>query len=212
LQVPLTSIHRQMDDNTFPNLMAILAGFNNSQSWKECQPTQVGKLDDCPLIWKTFAESGYATAYAEDEASLSTFNYHKEGFVKQPTTHYFRPFALAAEKHLKIGLKHSLTFCLGFQNYGDFIFQYALDFATAYKNEPSFGLFWTNTFSHNDLSDPSSMDERIKFYIEELDNRGILNKSAVVFFSDHGIRFGPVRKLMVSFRSSIELSFMSFRL
>ena len=105
---------------------------------------------------------------------------------------------MAAEKYLKIKYKSALKFCLGFQNYADFIYQYALDFATVYRNDPFFGLFWTNTFSHNDISDPSSMDERIKFYLEELETRGILNTSAVIFFSDHGLRFGPVRQLLVS--------------
>lgn len=38
---------------------------------------------------------------------------------------------------------------------------------------------------------------KIKFYLEELETRGILNNSAVIFFSDHGLRFGPVRQLMV---------------
>lgn len=41
------------------------------------------------------------------------------------------------------------------------------------------------------------MDEKIKGYLEMLDTRGILNTSAVIFFSDHGLRFGPVRQLLV---------------
>ncbi|XP_070499360.1 uncharacterized protein [Chironomus tepperi] len=188
--------YNKMDDNTFPNLMAILVGYNQSYSYQECNPKAVGNLDKCPFIWKEFEKAGYVTGYAEDEAKISTFNYHKFGFLNQPTTNYFRPFTLAAEKYLKIKYKSSLKFCLGFQNYADFIYQYALDFASVYKNDPFFGLFWTNTFSHNELSDPSSMDEKIKFYLEELDNRGILNTSAVVFFSDHGLRFGPVRQLL----------------
>jgi len=186
-----------MDDNTFPNLMAILTGFNQSYSYEACNPKKIGNLDNCPFIWKHFQNSGYVTAYAEDEAKIGTFNYHKYGFLHQPTTHYFRPFSIAAEKYLKIKYKSSLKFCLGFKNYADFIYRYALDFATVYKNDPFFGLFWTNTFSHNEISDPSSMDEKIKAYLEELDSRGILNTSAVVFFSDHGIRFGPVRRLLV---------------
>jgi hypothetical protein len=177
--------------------MAILNGFNQSHSYKTCDPTQIGQLDTCPFVWKDFHDSGYVTGYAEDEAKIGTFNYHKLGFLNQPTTHYFRPFSIAAEKYLKTKCKSSLKFCLGFQNYADFIYKYALDFATAYKDDPFFGLFWSNTFSHNDISDPSSMDGRIKYYLEELDSRGILNTSAVVFFSDHGMRFGRVRQLLV---------------
>ncbi|XP_053666862.1 uncharacterized protein LOC128715963 [Anopheles marshallii] len=188
--------YNKIDDNTYPNLMAILTGYNNSLAYSVCNPKKVGQLEECPFMWKYFADNGYATAYAEDEASINTFNYHKYGFVAQPTDHYFRPVALAAEKNLSKKMKNSLTFCLGYQNYADYIYQYALDFASQYRNDPYFGLFWTNTFSHNDISDPSSMDRRMKYYIEQLDERGILNNSMVVFFSDHGLRFGPVRMLL----------------
>jgi Protein of unknown function (DUF229) len=37
------------------------------------------------------------------------------------------------------------------------------------------------------------MDEKIKNYIEDLETREILNNSIVIFLSDHGLRFGPVR-------------------
>uniref|UniRef100_A0A8D8D653 (northern house mosquito) hypothetical protein n=1 Tax=Culex pipiens TaxID=7175 RepID=A0A8D8D653_CULPI len=188
--------YNKIDDNTYPNLMAILTGYNNTLAYDVCNPRKVGQLETCPFLWKYFADSGYVTAYAEDEASINTFNYHKFGFVKQPTDYYLRPMALAAEKNLVKKLKNSLTFCLGYQHYADFIYQYALDFATFYKDEPNFGLFWTNTFSHNDISDPSSMDLRMKYYVEELQSRGILNNSMVIFFSDHGIRFGAVRSLL----------------
>uniref|UniRef100_A0A4Y0BJ70 Uncharacterized protein n=1 Tax=Anopheles funestus TaxID=62324 RepID=A0A4Y0BJ70_ANOFN len=188
--------YNKIDDNTYPNLMAILTGYNNSLAYSVCNPKKVGQLEECPFMWKYFADNGYATAYAEDEAGINTFNYHKYGFVVQPTDHYFRPVALAAEKNLSKKMKNSLTFCLGYQNYADYIYQYALDFASQYRNDPYFGLFWTNTFSHNDISDPSSMDQRMKYYLEQLDERGILNNSMVVFFSDHGLRFGPVRMLL----------------
>lgn len=40
------------------------------------------------------------------------------------------------------------------------------------------------------------MDGKMKSYLVELETRGILNNSMVVFFSDHGLRFGPVRHLV----------------
>jgi hypothetical protein len=206
----------QIDDNTYPNLMAILTGFNNTLAYDICNPKKVGQLEKCPFLWKYFHDNGYVTAYAEDEASINTFNYNKVGFLSQPTDYYMRPFVVAAEKYLAKRYKNSLTFCLGYQNYADHIYQYALDFASVYKNDSYFGLFWTNTFSHNEISDPSSMDLRMKFYIEELERREILKNSMVVFFryisssiivdirtnfifyffSDHGLRFGPVRSLL----------------
>lgn len=186
-----------MDDNTFPNLMAILTGYNRTLAYGECMPDKTGKLDKCPLIWRDFRQSGYVTSYGEDETSISSFNYNKKGFLKPPTDYYLRPYMLAAEKHLPIKRKHSLTFCLGNKHSADHIYDFAMDFATHYRKDASFGLYWTNTFSHNDISDPSSMDSKMRSYLGSLDSRGVLNDSMVVFFSDHGLRFGPVRHLNI---------------
>ena len=60
------------EDNTYPNLMAILTGFNNTLSYNTCDPKQMGKLEQCPFIWKHFQDSGYITAYAEDEVKINT--------------------------------------------------------------------------------------------------------------------------------------------
>lgn len=185
-----------MADNTFPNLMAILSGiyFEKDES-ETCNPHVVGGLDQCPIIWKDFENSGYATALSEDERWISTFNYCKPGFKQQPTTHYFRPFTMALEDNPEIiQEKSSSRFCIGYQTYTDYIYGQAIDFATAYKNQSFFGLFWTNTFSHDDVSGPSSMDDRVKNYLEQMNQRGVLNTSAVIFFSDHGMRNGYFRQ------------------
>ncbi|KAJ6643681.1 hypothetical protein Bhyg_08646, partial [Pseudolycoriella hygida] len=200
--------YNKIADNTYPNLMAILVGYNNTLAYDECQPTIPGKLETCPFIWQSFRDAGYVTAYGEDEAKISTFNYHKTGFVVPPTDFYLRPYMMAAEKNLHTKLKHSLTLCLGYKHSTDHIYDYALDFATTYKNDPSFGLFWTNTFSHNDISDPSSMDGKMKAYLVELETRGILNNSMVVFFSDHGLRFGPVRHLVTGLEERLPFIFI----
>lgn len=191
--------------------MAILTGLNNTQAYHVCDPKKVGKLDECPFIWRQLRDIGYATAYAEDEASISSFNYHKYGFLTPPVDHYLRPFALAAEKHLHVSKESGLKICLGYQNYADHIYQYALDFGTQYKGKPYFGLFWTNTFSHNDISSISSMDMKMKDYIVKLNSSGILDDSLVIFFSDHGMRFGPVRQLLTGwFEERLPFIFFSF--
>lgn len=191
--------------------MAILVGYNISLAYDECKPFKAGELDKCPFIWQDFRESGYVTSYGEDEASMNTFNFHKTGFSKQPTDYYLRPYMLAAEKYLPVKRKHSLKFCLGYKHSADHIYDYGMDFATQYKGDPSFGLYWTNTFSHNDISDPSSMDEKMRSYLTVLETRGILNDSMVIFLSDHGIRFGPVRHLITGWLEE-RLPFIFFSL
>lgn len=41
---------------------------------------------------------------------------------------------------------------------------------------------------------PSSYDIRMKFFLEQMEDQGVLNDTIVIFFSDHGMRFGDIRK------------------
>lgn len=191
--------YNKIGDNTFPNLMAILTGQNESVSDRVCNWRKVGELERCNFIWNDYDAAGYVTAYAEDESSINTFNYYETGFVNEPTDYYMRPFALGAEKKLKSHLKHNSIMCLGYQHYADYIYQYGLEYAVKFKENPSFGLFWTNSFSHQDLSMSSAMDTRVVHYLKQLKTLGILDSSIVIFFSDHGMRFGPIRKHFIGY-------------
>ena len=73
--------YNKMGDNTFPNLMAILTGQNQSFAYSKCTPKIPYGLDNCSLIWYNFRDAGYVTAYGEDHVPISTFNYLKVGFV-----------------------------------------------------------------------------------------------------------------------------------
>lgn len=144
--------YNKIGDNTFPNLNALLNGRSLTQMEEDCNWNKVGELEKCRFLWNEFNDAGYITAYAEDTAEIQTFNYFKTGFVHQPTDYYLRPFTIAAEKHIRaVFSKPWLVKCLGFQHYADYIYQYASDFANAYQNDSFFGLFWTNSFSHDDL-------------------------------------------------------------
>ncbi|XP_064550094.1 uncharacterized protein LOC135436427 isoform X1 [Drosophila montana] len=187
--------YNKMGDNTFPNLMALLTGFNSTRSMSVCRPKSVAGLDACPLLWQTYRQLGYITAYAEDWGRFSTFNYNKKGFVKPPTDYYPRPLMLAVEKELKKVLVSRIPYCVGRRHYAEYIYDYAIQFTRVHKNQSTFGMFWTNSFSHNDFALPSSMDAKILEYMHTLQKSGIFEKSIILFFSDHGMRFGPLRSL-----------------
>lgn len=104
--------YNKIDDNTFPNFNALITGLNLRQSFEMCEPKTVGGLDKCPMIWYDFRESGYVTAYAEDWAGISTYNYLKKGFRDPPTDFYFKPHMEAAETLNKDVLDHMLH-CTG---------------------------------------------------------------------------------------------------
>lgn len=191
------SILFQIDDNTFPNLMGILTGHNMTTIYKKCQPEKVNEMIKCQFVWDDFRNNGYATAYGEDEASYSTFNGQtKTGFYTPPVDYYMRPYMLAGEKLLPITERKSTNWCFGNKESAVHIYDYGVDFVTHFKKDPTFSLFWTNSFSHQNIDDPTTMDDKIYKYMRTMEERGILNESMVIFFSDHGMRYGAVRYLV----------------
>ncbi|KAJ8938492.1 hypothetical protein NQ318_020808 [Aromia moschata] len=185
--------YNKIDDNTFPNFNALLTGLNLKQSNSICVPTKVGKLDECPMIWYDFRRLGYVTAYGEDWAPVATYNYLKKGFKNPPADYYFKPYIEATET-LNITEKEGLPYCAGPETEGERILHLARDFSLTFKNQPSFGIFWMNTFSHNNVSTPIVMDEKMSDFFKRIRDDGILNSSIVMFLSDHGMRFGDIRR------------------
>ncbi|XP_070140999.1 uncharacterized protein [Drosophila kikkawai] len=185
--------YNKVDDNTFPNIMALATGYNLHNAQHECSPYVVGGLDKCNFIWKQYKEHGYVTAYAEDAVKINTFNYLKKGFEHPPADYYLRPYLSAAEKLLDHTVVNGLIHCLGYETAAEHVYDYALEFTRRYLNETYFGFFWTNTHSHSDISQTSSMDEYMAEYLRKLVRQGTMDNSVVVFFSDHGLRFGPTR-------------------
>lgn len=185
--------YNKIGDNTFPNLMAIFTGKNESTAYKTCNPKVVGPLDKCNFIWNDFKRNGYITAYGEDSGSINTFNYEKKGFKKLPTDYYFRPYILASEK-LKIVRKETLPYCTGPESSGERILNLAKKFSTTFKGYPTFSFFWTNSFSHNAVNTVSGMDEKLAQFFEEITMEGINDNSIIIFLSDHGMRFGEIRR------------------
>lgn len=66
-------------------------------------------MDVYPFIFKEYARHGYVTAFNEDIPSVGTFSYRLNGFSKQPTDHYMRPFYLAFEHESH----HHKKLCVG---------------------------------------------------------------------------------------------------
>ncbi|XP_049303315.1 uncharacterized protein LOC105222033 [Bactrocera dorsalis] len=193
--------YNKVGDNTFPNLMPLLTSYNSTTAEKKCLPQTLGGLNKpvCNFIWNDFKRFGYKTAYAEDTSFMSTFNYLKEGFDQPPTDYYLRPMTLAIEKELKVATKDELPYCVGRKHYGEYIYDYALQFANSFAAEPLFGLFWSNSFSHNYFDTEATMDVKVLEYLEKMKSESILERSIVILLSDHGMRWGPLLQLKSGF-------------
>lgn len=189
--------YNKIGENTLPNVAAILMGLSPDQMKEQCWASRFIKFDDCPFIWQEFSKLGYVTAYAEDEPTASTFNYHKTGFVVPPTDYYLRPLLLASEDKLPVKKLHSLNVCLGPTPTTEHILRYVTDIATVFRSALYFVMTWINNFSHSSNSIPANMDERVAMFFHELEDTGALNTTFVIFLSDHGMRWGDIRSTSI---------------
>lgn len=190
--------YSKIDDNTFPNFVALLTGLNKRQiSTIHCTGRNINEFDNCPMIWYNFSKSGYVTAYGEDWGYLNTFNYHKKGFTNPPTDFYYRPYVLATESLGTLLLKGA-PFCAGPESSGERQLNLALDFSKTFKNSPYFGIFWMNTFSHQALNIPHRFDDKLREFFTNLKAEGILEDSIVILLSDHGMRLDHTIKRTIT--------------
>ncbi|KAI8044420.1 uncharacterized protein LOC128266227 isoform X1 [Drosophila gunungcola] len=195
--------YNKVGDNTFPNLMAILTGYSEDSALnKVCDWKTRGCLDETPFIWKFLRNASYLTAYAEDESSINTFNYLKPGFVEQPTDFYLRPFQKAFESGLNTWKCQDCTmkYCIGRRITSSYAYDMARDFAKRFVDErPIWGLFWSNSFSHDSWEMPSKMDDYVLQYLLDFEADGVFEQSIMVFLSDHGSRYGHLMSLPSGF-------------
>ncbi|CAG9831126.1 unnamed protein product [Diabrotica balteata] len=104
----------------------------------------------------------------------------------------------------------TMPFCAGPETQGERILNIAKDFSTTFKDQPNFGIFWMNTFSHNYLNSPSRMDQTFKKFMEDLKTEGILDRSMVVLLADHGMRFGRIRQTIQGwYEERLPMNFIS---
>lgn len=146
------------------------------------------------MNYDTWHFTGYVTAYAEDDPSVSTFNFFKYGFRNAPTDYYLRPYMVAAERSLPVVKYYGMNFCLGPRSAPNRMYDYVEDFVRLHRHHGYFSIFWLNTFSHNDMNTPSSMDQRTADMLSRLLDDRMLDNAITVVLSDHGLRFGKIRE------------------
>ncbi|XP_052851365.1 uncharacterized protein LOC128261625 isoform X1 [Drosophila gunungcola] len=195
--------YNKVSDNSFPNIFAMLTGYSpETAATQVCNTDTDGCLDKIPFIWKDFKKEGYLTAYAEDEGSSNTFNYLKPGFSVKPTDYYFRPFITALEKETLIQFCPGcfMKYCLGRRLANSYIFDYCRQFMQRFvADRPIWGMFWSTHFSHDDFFMLSAMQHKILNDLLNFEKDGAFEHTIMIFFSDHGARYGPLMRMKESF-------------
>ncbi|XP_022226579.2 uncharacterized protein LOC111076866 [Drosophila obscura] len=187
--------YSKVGDNTFPNLLAVLAGHSPKTLAKMCDVLTIGCLDTMPFIWKRFKRFNYTTAYAEDCKKINTFNYLMPGFREQPVDYYLRPFLVAIEENFPVTKEFGMAYCVGRRLSFDYVWDFGQQFIDRFiKKRNLFGFLWSNSFTHDDFTGATALDQLFRKYLQSFEASGLFERSIVIVMSDHGHRYGALRK------------------
>ncbi|CAI9738683.1 XP_029648894.2uncharacterized protein LOC115222734 [Octopus vulgaris] len=182
--------YNKVGDNTLVNLVPLLTGkYLKDLPWNE----SLGMLpfDKYDFLWKKYHRNGFRTMFAEDAPVLATFNCAKYGFKVQPTDHYFRPVTLAIGRDNSVwSMKRR---CVRDRSITDMVLQYTYDFVRTYNDTPHFSLSFITSLTHNDMNNAGYSDLEYQRFFHKLFKHHLIKNTFVIFFSDHGIRFGSYR-------------------
>ncbi|XP_013075128.2 uncharacterized protein LOC106061509 [Biomphalaria glabrata] len=183
------TMHSQVGKNSFPNFLPLLTGSSEKETNRWWDKTK--RVDEFDLLWKDFERAGYRTMFTEDWPQLGTFNFYLPGFYKVPTVHYTKPISMAIEKDRQY--KKDGFHCIGNQPEVLFHLNYLKRFLETFSTKPVFSLVYLTRIGHDDATMVKAVDDHVHNFYTQLKSSGHLNNTMLITFSDHGLRFGPLR-------------------
>ncbi len=185
--------YNKVADNTYVNLVPMFAGkYVHELPWEESMNTPFDRYN---FLWKNFSESGFRTLYAEDAPKIAIFNYAKEGFHRPPADYYLRPFSLAMEDHGAVW--NSNHDCVGSRLETQVVLDYLLAFLREFKSDSYFAFSFITRLTHDGVNKVGAADAPYYSFLSSLHKEGHLENSVLIFFSDHGMRFGSIRETYI---------------
>ena len=182
--------YNKVADNTFVNIVPMMMGkFVSEMGWNETMNDK--PFDNYPFFWKNFSRAGYRTLYAEDAPKIAIFVYAKEGFHEPPGDYYNRPLALAMEKQRSVWSPNH--HCVADRLETSMVLDYVTDFSRVFKDKPHFGFTFITRLTHDSASLVGSADFAYVKFLRRFKEEGHLNNTVLIFYSDHGYRFGNMR-------------------
>ncbi|KAL0894983.1 hypothetical protein ABMA27_013464 [Loxostege sticticalis] len=183
--------YNKLGDNSFPNLFPLLLGksFKDALSYCTHGNDEIDTIK-CAFIWDRFKKSGYVTALGSDSIAGLLGNY-EYSLSKLPTDYYLQPFMSESIKLFK-NKEYSYHMCYKNKFYYKTLLNYVYHLSNKLKDNNLFGIFWEESVSHEHLNYPHIMDAQYLNLLEKLEISGYLNESVLIFFSDHGMRWGNI--------------------
>lgn len=186
--------YTKVADNTYPNLVPVLSGLDQDELRDLCWQKPDMTFDECPLLWKKYSAAGYRTIFGEDACSMTTFNYLKPGFRQQPTDYYLRPYCIGAEHDIGNTHKLNANLCIGTRRTFECLLQYTRKIAIEFSSELYFAFIWQASLTHDFFAYPQLGDDSYREFVDYASREGLLNRTALIVMSDHGMRWGDFRQ------------------
>lgn len=183
--------------NTLPNIIPLLTGLHEEevrQNWSNSQPFD--KIDHL-FLWSDYKKAGYRTALLLDYVVVTAFHYGRHGWKKPPFDFY--PRALAVSSQPDSVYRNKGRDCMGDTPEVAVLNDYWLQLATAFNNTPNtpstpyFAYSFLSRIAHDDQNYLCTVDDDYLQFFMELKENNLLTNTIIVFFSDHGERFGDIR-------------------
>ncbi|XP_064460004.1 uncharacterized protein LOC135370231 [Ornithodoros turicata] len=200
--------YNKLGDNSFPNQVPLLTGRLD----KEVMASSPDRFfDNQSFVWKTYADLGYRTLFMEESPRYGLFNYLNKGFRKIPTDYYTRPAILAIDSSRDKRFVGMGQPCVGAKPQTVMYLDYTLSLLSLLGDRSYFTYTWISDVTHDDLNSAGYADIPFRRMFENLDEAGVMNSSLVIFLSDHGMRYGPLRTtLMGKYEDRLPFCFLMF--
>ncbi|KAF2355357.1 Protein of unknown function DUF229 [Trinorchestia longiramus] len=190
----------KISEDTDQNLLALLSGIHPyHMNLSLCYHDNKVVWKDCPLIWKQFSDRGYVTSLSQDASELHSFLERHGLLESHPTDFNNHAGFLVSDDFISWSPKESISrrpasrSCQGPKPSLEVIHDHVLQGLEATKEVPYFGLAWSSSSTEDNLDVMSTLDHVQVKFLQNLENSGHLNNTAVFFMSDQGVRHDRFR-------------------
>ena len=154
-------------------------------------------VDVYPFVWKEYSDRGYVTHFAEEDPHIGMWNYRLNGFKKQPTHHYSRPFYLEAQKYMSPFYlpmdNRPSKFCIGARPRPRLMLDWIKESFETYEDIPKFFAFFNSEITHEYNNLAQLFEPYLLEFFEFMNTNGHLDNTILIIMSDHGARFNKMR-------------------
>lgn len=182
--------YNKLGDNSYPNLFPLVTGKSFKDVKKTCVQHDENYFDiqKCPFIWDEFRKAGFYTALAAD-SSAGFLGAYESKLPKIPTDFYLQPF-IYETRFVFADRTYNYHTCLHNRYFYKILLNYVKSVINKVSKNKLFGIFWEQSVSHEHPTQSSAMDEHYYKLLKNLEDSSYLERTVVIFFSDHGQRFG----------------------